>query len=75
MHATYGGNIYGESVNIKTTGESCASLETDRGEGIVYCKQCTLSTLGKGSPLIYSTGNITIENTQGTSEGAQTVVV
>ena len=27
LHATYGGNIYGESVNIKTTGESCASLE------------------------------------------------
>ena len=75
LHATYDGNIYGESVNIKTTGESCASLATDRGEGIVYWKQCTLSTLGKGSPLIYSTGNITIENTQGTSEGAQTVVV
>ena len=75
LHATYGGNISGESVTINTEGGSCATLATDRGEGVVSCTQCTLSTKGKGSPLIYSTGKITIDNTKGTSEGAQAVVI
>jgi len=75
LHSTYGGNISGEGLTISTTGGSCATLATDRGEGVVSCKQCTLSTKGRRSPIIYSTGHITIENTQGTSEGAQAVVV
>ena len=36
---------------------------------------CTLSTTGSGSPLIYSTGIITVSGTTGTSTGAQAVVV
>ena len=75
LHSTYGGSISGEGLTISTTGGSCATLATDRGEGIVSCKQCILSTKGRGSPIIYSTGHITIENTTGISEGAQAVVV
>ena len=75
LHSTYGGNISGESVTINTEGGSCATLATDRGEGVVSCIQCTLSTKGRGSPIIYSTGKITIDNTKGTSEGAQAVVI
>ena len=75
LHSTYGGSISGEGLTISTTGGSCATLATDRGEGVVSCKQCILSTKGRGSPIIYSTGHITIENTTGISEGAQNVVV
>ena len=50
-------------------------MATDRGEGTVYCTGCTLSTAGAGSPLIYSTGEITVSDTTGTSTGAQAVVV
>ena len=75
LHATYGGVIVATSVTISTEGGSCATLATDRGEGTVRCIECNLSTKGAGSPLIYSTGNILAEKTQGTASGAQCVVV
>ena len=75
LHATYGGQINAVNVDISSTGASCANLATDRGEGVVTCSGCQLSTTGAGSPLIYSTGQITVNNTKGTATGAQTVVV
>lgn len=75
LHATYGGSITASKVTISSTGGSCATLATDRGEGTVTCTDCTLSTAGAGSPLIYSTGTISISGTTGTSSGAQMVVV
>ena len=75
FHATYGGKITGTNVIISTTGGSCASLATDRGEGTVSCTKCTLSTSGAGSPVIYSTGDITIQESTGNAQGAQMVVV
>ena len=52
LHATYGGKINGKSVTITTSGQSCAALATDRGEGEVTCNECSLTTNGKGSPII-----------------------
>ena len=75
LHATYGGTITASDVTISSTGGSCATLATDRGEGTVTCTGCTLSTSGAGSPLIYSTGSISVTDTTGTSSGAQAVVV
>ena len=54
----------------------CAALATDRGEGEVHVKNSDINTgvsknSGRGSPLIYSTGNITVENTKGTSYVSQ----
>ena len=75
LHATYGGTITASDVTISSTGGSCATLATDRGEGTVTCTGCTLTTSGSGSPLIYSTGAITVTDTTGTSNAAQAVVV
>ena len=75
LHATYGGIIKASKVNISSTGGSCANLATDRGEGTISCTECKLSTSGAGSPLIYSTGAISVINTTGTSNGAQAIVV
>ena len=75
LHATYGGEITATNVTISSTGGSCATLATDRGEGTVSCTGCTLSTGGAGSPLIYSTGDITVSGTTGTASAAQAVVV
>ena len=75
LHATYGGKIIASKVNVSSKGKSCATLATDRGEGTVTCSECTLSTEGAGSPLIYSTGSISVSKTTGTSSGAQAVVV
>lgn len=75
LHATYKGIINADGVKISTQGGSCASLATDRGEGTIKANNMTLSTAGAGSPLIYSTGSITVTNSTGTAEGAQIAVV
>lgn len=75
LDATYGGYIEADNVTITTQGNSCATLATDRGEGTVTVKNSTLETNGKGSPIIYSTGNITLSNSKGTSNGSQLVVI
>jgi len=72
LDATYGGIINAENVVINTDGQSCAALATDRGEGEVHVSNSEINTgvsktSGRGSPLIYSTGNITVKNTHGTA--------
>lgn len=76
LDATYGGVITAENVEINTNGNSCAALATDRGEGNVSVTNSNINTgvdkeSGRGSPLIYSTGNITLENSQGTAYVSQ----
>lgn len=75
LDSTYRGYIEADNVTISTEGGSCATLATDRGEGTVIAKNSVLSTKGAGSPVIYSTGDISIENTKGTATGAQMAVI
>ncbi len=75
LDATYGGTINADNVTINTLGTSCATLATDRGEGTVTATNSKLSTSGKGSPIIYSTGNITLNDSTGDATGSQLVVI
>lgn len=75
LDATYGGTINADNVTVSTSGNSCATLATDRGEGTVTAKNSTLSTKGTGSPVIYSTGKISISNTTGSASSSQMVVI
>ncbi len=76
LDATYAGKITAENVVINTDGQSCAALATDRGEGEVTVSNSEINTgvskdSGRGSPLIYSTGEITLENSKGTAYVSQ----
>jgi hypothetical protein len=75
LHATYQGTISAKETEISTIGASCAALATDRGEGTVTAEDMTLKTAGAGSPLIYSTGKISVKNSKGSATGAQIAVV
>lgn len=75
LDATYGGYIEADNVTITTQGASCAALATDRGEGTIITKNSTLETNGTGSPVVYSTGDISISNTKGVANGSQMVVI
>lgn len=75
LDATYGGYIEADNVVIKTQGGSCAALATDRGEGTVIARNSDLETNGSGSPVIYSTGDISIFDTVGVANGSQMVVI
>lgn len=75
LHATYGGTIIADTVDIVTYGASCASLATDRGGGTIIATNMTLQTNANGSPLVYSTGNISVNNSTGMAKAGQMVVV
>ena len=71
LDATYGGVIYGNDLTISTAKDHCAALATDRGGGYISVTNSSLKTAGNGSPLIYSTGDIEVDNVTGTSSGSQ----
>lgn len=71
LDATYGGKINANQVKISTSGDHSAALATDRGGGTVTVKNSHLTTKGSGSPLIYSTGTITVNKVNGTASGSQ----
>lgn len=75
LDATYGGSITAANVDITTEGAHCAPIATDRGEGTITVNGGTLSASGDGSPCVYSTGNITVKNVEGTATGSQAAVV
>lgn len=75
LDATYGGTINTNKVTITTSGQHCAAVATDRGEGTVTVKNLTLNTNGKGSPCVYSTGTISVSNSKGTATDSSCAVI
>ena len=71
LDATYGGAITADNVDITTAGDHCAGIATDRGGGTITAVDSTVSTQGSGSPILYSTGDIEVENLTGTASGSQ----
>lgn len=71
LDATYGGSIIANKMTISTSGDHSASVATDRGGGSISLTNSNLSTKGSGSPLLYSTGDIEVNNVTGTSTGSQ----
>ena len=75
VYATYGGVIAADHLDITTTGAHCAPVATDRGGGYVTVKNSKLNSSGDGSPNIYSTGKIVVENCVGISTSSQAAVI
>lgn len=71
LDATYSGTIIADSMNISTQGNHSATVATDRGGGSISLTNSELSTAGSGSPLLYSTGDIEVDNVTGTATGSQ----
>ena len=71
LDATYGGTILANKITADTQGGHSAIVATDRGSGSISLADATLSTAGSGSPLLYSTGDIQVNNVSGTSSGSQ----
>lgn len=75
VYATYEGTINADHVDITTSGAHCAPIATDRGGGYVTVTNSKVQCSGDGSPCIYSTGDIKVENVVGVSTGAQAAVI
>ena len=75
LDATYKGTVNGKNLTITTEGAHSATLATDRGEGTITAEAAKLTTSGTGSPVIYSTGNITANNVNGVANKSEIGVV
>ncbi|WP_240539365.1 adhesin [Bifidobacterium sp. SO1] len=71
LDATYSGTILAGKVTADTQGDHSATVATDRGGGNVSVTDSELSTAGSGSPLLYSTGDVQVNNVTGTASGSQ----
>jgi trimeric autotransporter adhesin len=71
LDATYGGTILANNMTISTQGGHSASIATDRGGGYISVANSTANTAGDGSPIIYSTGAIEVNNLNGKATGSQ----
>lgn len=72
---TGGGTTKAYNLNITTSGRSSAPIRTDRGGGTVYVDGGTYVSNGLGSPAIYSTADITVENATLTSNLSEGVCI
>ena len=72
---TGGGIMNADNLTINTSGNSSAAIRSDRGGGTVTVTGGSYTTSGTGSPVIYSTADITVSNAVMESTASQGVVV
>ena len=72
---TGSGTMNASNLNIHTTGNSSAAIRSDRGGGTVNVDGGSYVTEGKGSPVVYSTADITVSNAYMESTSSQGIVV
>ena len=65
----------GSNAVFATEGAHSATLATDRGEGTITAEAAKLITSSEGSPVIYSTGNIMVNNVNGIANNSEIGVV
>lgn len=75
LMTTGGGTMNASNLNIHTTGNSSAAIRSDRGGGTVNVDGGLYVTDGTGSPVIYSTADITVANATMESTASQGVVI
>ncbi len=75
LMTTGGGTMNATNLNIHTTGNSSAAIRSDRGGGTVNVDGGLYVTDGTGSPVIYSTADITMSNASLESTASEGVVV
>ena len=75
LMTTGGGTMNAQNLLIHTEGNSSAAIRSDRGGGIVNVEGGAYTTDGTGSPVIYSTADITVSDAELKSNASQGVVV
>lgn len=75
IHVAGGGTLYAWNVNAETSGESSAAIRSDRGGGTIVADGGTYTSNGVGSPAIYSTADIAVNDAQLTANGSEAVCI
>lgn len=72
---TGGGVMKAKNLTINTSGRSSAPIRTDRGGGVVTVDGGSYTSNGLGSPVIYSTADVTVSNATLTSNMSEGVCI
>lgn len=75
IHAAGGGTLYAWNLNVDTKGESSAAIRSDRGGGMMVVDGGTYTSNGTGSPAIYSTANIAVNDAALTANGSEAICI
>lgn len=75
IHAAGGGTVNAENLTVHTSGESSAAIRSDRGGGTMRVKGGSYTSSGTGSPAVYCTADIEVEDAKLTAENSEAVCI
>ena len=73
IHVAGGGTLTATNLTVETNGESSAAIRSDRGGGTMTVTGGTYTSRGTGSPAVYCTADITVNNAALTAENSEAV--
>lgn len=75
IHAAGGGKLYAWDLSVETNGESSAAIRSDRGGGTMVVDGGTYTSNGVGSPAVYCTADIAVNDAELTANGSEAVCI
>ncbi len=73
IHAAGGGTLYAWQLTVNTAGESAAAIRSDRGGGTMVIDGGTYTSSGLGSPALYCTADIAVNDATLTATGSEAI--
>ncbi|MCD7758003.1 MAG: hypothetical protein LUH45_07520 [Clostridiales bacterium] len=75
IHVAGGGTLYAWDLTVETSGESSAAIRSDRGSGTMVVDGGSYTSNGTGSPAVYSTADITVNDATLTATGSEAICI
>ncbi len=75
IHVAGGGTLYATDVTATTQGESSAAIRSDRGGGLLVVSGGDYVSNGTGSPAVYCTATIVIEDADLTANSSEAICI
>ena len=75
IHVAGGGTLYAWDLDVETSGESSAAIRSDRGSGTMVVDGGSYTSNDVGSPAIYSTADITVNDAELTANGSEAICI
>ncbi len=71
IHVAGGGTLYAKNLTVETSGDSAAAIRSDRGSGTMVVDGGTYTSNGSGSPALYCTADISVNNATLVANGSE----
>jgi hypothetical protein len=75
IHVAGGGTLYAWDLDVTTNGQSSAAIRSDRGGGTMVVDGGSYTSNGVGSPAIYCTADIAVNNATLTSTNSEAICI